>query len=77
VAEHSCSYFKNVNALKTSRVVSAKEVWDIEEFVKLGREKASCPYYAARQLAEEAEIVFCPYLYLVGMYISLGWLTSS
>lgn len=39
--------------------------WDIEDLVQLGRMKGCCPYFAARSLMEEAEIIFCPYNYLI------------
>lgn len=40
-------------------------VWDIEDIVKLGIEKRSCPYYGSRVLLKTAEIVFCPYNYVI------------
>lgn len=30
-----------------------------------GRRVVGCPYFAARALAETAEVVFCPYNYIV------------
>ncbi|XP_046416679.1 Fanconi anemia group J protein-like [Neodiprion fabricii] len=39
--------------------------WDIEDLVKVGKQEAACPYFAARDLMMEAEIIFCPYNYLV------------
>ena len=41
------------------------QVHDIEDLVAAGRQQIGCPYYAARKLAETAEIVFCPYNYIV------------
>jgi len=40
-------------------------VWDIEDIVNLGKEKSSCPYYGSRVLFKSAEIVFCPYNYII------------
>lgn len=40
-------------------------VWDIEELVHLGKQKNSCPYYGSRLLLKSAEIVFCPYNYII------------
>ena len=40
-------------------------VWDIEDFVALGKSLKACPYFAARELLPAADIVFCPYNYLV------------
>jgi fanconi anemia group J protein len=42
-----------------------KEVWDIEEFVNHIKRKRLCPYYVARDLIDDAEIIFCPYNYLI------------
>ncbi|XP_063613872.1 Fanconi anemia group J protein homolog, partial [Penaeus indicus] len=39
--------------------------WDIEDLVRLGKKIKACPYFAARSLVDTAEIVFCPYNYLV------------
>jgi hypothetical protein len=41
------------------------QIWDIEDLVTLGKRNKGCPYFAAKDLAEEAEIVFAPYNYLV------------
>ncbi len=38
---------------------------DIEELSTACRKATTCPYFAARDLALEAELVFCPYTYLV------------
>lgn len=38
---------------------------DIEDLVKEGKEHHGCPYYASRKLAEHADMVFCPYNYLL------------
>jgi Fanconi anemia group J protein len=43
--------------------------WDIEELVSLGRKLKACPYYTARELIEDADIVFCPYNYLLDSQI--------
>lgn len=43
-----------------------KIVWDIEDLVGIGEKEKSCPYYAARTVAkEQAELIFCPYNYLL------------
>lgn len=38
---------------------------DIEDLVTLGRRIRVCPYYATRDLTEQAQIVFSPYNYLI------------
>lgn len=37
---------------------------DIEDLGRLGRGSGPCPYYAARALADSADLVFLPYNYL-------------
>ena len=34
---------------------------DIEDLVAEGRRRKACPYFASTHLADEAELVFCPY----------------
>lgn len=41
------------------------QAWDIEELVGLGGKLRSCAYFAARELMQDAWIVFCPYNYLL------------
>jgi Fanconi anemia group J protein len=43
--------------------------WDIEDLVTLGKRVKACPFYATRALLDEAEIVFCPYNYLISSLI--------
>lgn len=40
-------------------------IWDIEDLVKQGEKKECCPYYLSRELAKNAEVIFCPYNYLI------------
>ena len=39
--------------------------WDMEEMVKVGKKLRCCPYFTVRELKNTANIVFCPYNYLV------------
>lgn len=45
------------------------KAWDIEELVSLGKKIKACPYYTARELIEDADIIFCPYNYLLDAQI--------
>ena len=45
------------------------KAWDIEELVSLGRKLKACPYYTARELMQNADIIFCPYNYLLDAQI--------
>ncbi|CAG7719956.1 unnamed protein product, partial [Allacma fusca] len=39
--------------------------YDLEDFVEAGRREKACPYFATRHLQEHADIIFCPYNYLI------------
>jgi hypothetical protein len=39
--------------------------WDLEDLVREGRRLKCCPYFASRDLIATADIVFCPYVYLI------------
>ncbi|KAK2711312.1 Fanconi anemia group J protein homolog [Artemia franciscana] len=41
------------------------EGWDIEDLVRLGRKVKACPYFAARDYAKVANLIFCPYNYIL------------
>lgn len=41
------------------------QVHDIEDLAKIGKRHTACPYFVARHLADSAELIFCPYSYLL------------
>ncbi|XP_059511400.1 Fanconi anemia group J protein isoform X1 [Stegostoma tigrinum] len=65
----SCRYYHGVhkmNEQKTLQWIHGMHLaWDIEELVSLGKKLRSCPYFVSRELMQEADIVFCPYNYLM------------
>lgn len=65
----SCRFYHNVHKMREQRslqwVHGLHQAWDIEELVSLGNKLRSCAYYAARELMQDACIVFCPYNYLL------------
>ncbi|KAG9340566.1 hypothetical protein JZ751_021388, partial [Albula glossodonta] len=65
----SCRFYHNVHKMREQGALQwvhgLHQAWDIEELVRLGGRLRSCPYYAARELMQEACIVFCPYNYLL------------
>ncbi|XP_043239518.1 Fanconi anemia group J protein homolog isoform X2 [Amphibalanus amphitrite] len=67
--EGSCGYFTRANQrLRYQEQLPGEglsEAWSLEELVGLGRRIRACPYYAGRNLKEDADIVFCPYNYLI------------
>ncbi|XP_012289196.1 Fanconi anemia group J protein homolog isoform X2 [Orussus abietinus] len=65
-----CQYYNDTNrrSISTNFELSRKGLetpWDIEDLVNLGKKAAACPYFAARALMVEADIIFCPYNYLI------------
>ena len=41
------------------------EPLDIEQLVRLGTARGPCPFYLAREMTRNAELVFMPYNYLI------------
>jgi fanconi anemia group J protein len=60
-SSHGCSYRRGSHRLTHSEV----GVHDVEDLVAAGRRARACPYFAARSLAESADLVFLPYAYLL------------
>ncbi|KAM7413743.1 hypothetical protein PAMA_020899 [Pampus argenteus] len=65
----SCRYYHGVQRMRDQgtlqRVHGLHQAWDIEDLVSLGKRLRACSYYAARELREGANIIFCPYNYLL------------
>ncbi|KAG0340558.1 Fanconi anemia group J protein [Podila humilis] len=40
-------------------------IWDMEDLIRKGEKQNGCPYFAARSLTLSAELIFCPYNYLI------------
>lgn len=38
---------------------------DVEELVTFGKKSRLCPFFLAREAAENAEIIMCPYNYII------------
>ncbi|KAK9112453.1 hypothetical protein Scep_019972 [Stephania cephalantha] len=63
-----CYEFKNMHKVKGHPSIQkggCNEAHDIEDLVKVGRAVKGCSYFAARSLAEEAQLIFCPYNYIL------------
>ncbi|KFO99724.1 Fanconi anemia group J protein, partial [Calypte anna] len=65
----SCVYYHGVHKLSEHHALQSAhrmyQAWDIEDLVSLGKKLRACPYFAARELMVGADIVFCPYNYLL------------
>lgn len=65
LAERTGCYLKNGKSRLYSHPNIAFGVWDVEELVSLGQQVRACPYYAARAMVGTAEVIFCPYNYIL------------
>ncbi|KAJ1676613.1 hypothetical protein EV182_007837, partial [Spiromyces aspiralis] len=66
--DESCEAYKRIAGLIKSPKFNRGgefEVWDIEDMVREGKRVHACPYFASRDFAERAELVFCPYNYVI------------
>ncbi|EGD79144.1 hypothetical protein PTSG_09876 [Salpingoeca rosetta] len=58
-----CAYYNNAQKLASRRFRT--QSWDLEDLVSAGKRIRGCPYYASREMLPSADIVFCPYNYLI------------
>ncbi|XP_012141120.2 Fanconi anemia group J protein homolog [Megachile rotundata] len=56
---------KSINSFTSLEIRGVNSAWDIEDLVTIGKEEGICPYFAARNLMEFADIIFCPYNYII------------
>ncbi|KFH69534.1 hypothetical protein MVEG_04345 [Podila verticillata NRRL 6337] len=64
----NCIYKHKVGDLFEKMVRDKKghhRIWDMEDLIRKGNAMNACPYFAARSLALGAELIFCPYNYLI------------
>ncbi|NXX13836.1 FANCJ protein, partial [Podargus strigoides] len=65
----SCLYYHGVHKVSEHHALQSAhrtyQAWDIEDLVSLGKKLRACAYFAARELMVDADIVFCPYNYLL------------
>ncbi|XP_074536130.1 Fanconi anemia group J protein [Halichoeres trimaculatus] len=65
----SCRYYHGVARMRDQtslqRAHGLHQAWDIEDLVSLGKRLRACSFFAARELMQEARIIFCPYNYLL------------
>ncbi|CAI9786498.1 unnamed protein product [Fraxinus pennsylvanica] len=67
-----CSEFKNVHKVKghpSLQKGGCHEIHDIEDLVKIGQAVKGCSYFASRSMAQDADLVFCPYNYIINPII--------
>ncbi|KAF2535000.1 hypothetical protein F2Q68_00019327 [Brassica cretica] len=64
-----CPEFIGKDDIVAHPSLQQNEVHDIEDLVKIGYAVRGCPYFAAWDMYERAQIVFCPYSYIVDQLI--------
>ncbi|XWS24611.1 hypothetical protein CRYUN_Cryun28dG0117900 [Craigia yunnanensis] len=67
-----CFEYKNMHKIKCHPSLQkggCHEAHDIEDLVKVGQVVKGCAYYASRSMADDAQLVFCPYSYIVNPII--------
>ncbi|XP_011637697.1 Fanconi anemia group J protein-like isoform X2 [Pogonomyrmex barbatus] len=60
-----CEYYFNDTNKKEPVFSQLNSPWDIEDLISFGKNKRLCPYFGARSLMVQADIVFCPYNYIL------------
>ena len=64
-----CMYFQNLRKLDkfgVNKIIkNLPKAWDIEDLVYAGETEKICPYFAARDYQHSADLVICPYNYLL------------
>jgi len=65
-----CRFQANVKQKMSSHhsaraYMGTDQAWDLEELVTAGKKVKCCPYFVTRELKNAAQIIICPYNYLV------------
>eukprot|EP00002_Diphylleia_rotans_P022732 TRINITY_DN4459_c0_g1_i6.p1 TRINITY_DN4459_c0_g1~~TRINITY_DN4459_c0_g1_i6.p1 ORF type:complete len:967 (+),score=145.27 TRINITY_DN4459_c0_g1_i6:485-3385(+) len=70
LADNQCYFYIQADRLAAN--IRPGQIWDIEEFVQLGKKTKGCPFFAAKYIAEDSDIIFCPYNYILEPNIRLN-----
>lgn len=65
VTTRSCHFHNRLEGQKDNPEFKEARVLDIEDIVRIGKKLKCCPYYASKELMQNADIVFMPYNYLL------------
>jgi len=63
-----CRYYRNrmyIEKFKDSDEFKPGKVFDIEDMVNVGEKRGLCPYFGSHGLMENANVLFCPYNYIL------------
>eukprot|EP00953_Heterococcus_sp_UTEX-ZZ885_P011434 6617-Heterococcus_DN1.PRE.2 len=58
---------RSCNMKRTAKNLSSQlpSVWDVEDIVQIGTVRRACPYFASKEALPDAQLVLCPYTYIV------------
>lgn len=65
IKSKTCGFHRGVEKAIENPEIANQTVLDIEDLVKIGKSCNACPYYMAKTLSGEADIVFLPYNYVL------------
>lgn len=65
VSARVCHFHNRLDGQKDNPEFKQAQVLDIEDIVRIGKKLKCCPYYASKELMEDADIIFMPYNYLL------------
>ncbi|XP_068158803.1 regulator of telomere elongation helicase 1 homolog [Drosophila tropicalis] len=65
VHSKNCSFQLRVESKKDHPDFRGPSIMDIEDLVKVGQKLKMCPYFASKELVNDADITFMPYNYLL------------
>ncbi|KAI3629477.1 hypothetical protein MIR68_012492 [Amoeboaphelidium protococcarum] len=73
--DKGCKFFQRVHVLKarydeetqlhTTLEGPVRQIYDIEDLSLLGRKHKGCPYFTSKLIAQDADVIFCPYNYII------------
>ncbi|XP_065057584.1 regulator of telomere elongation helicase 1-like [Rhopilema esculentum] len=64
ISSRSCMFFNNVEGMKNDKNFT-REILDIEDLGKLGKQQGVCPYFMSRELKTNADLILMPYNYVL------------
>lgn len=65
VKKRQCKFRERVDKVTSHPEVTNMAIKDIEDLVTVGKKCNACPYYLARDIAANSDIIFMPYNYLL------------
>jgi Rad3-related DNA helicase len=63
-AQKRCFHYIKAEG-QAETIKNSKDLLDVEELVQVSRSTSACAYYTTKRLAPSADLVFCPYNYLL------------